>query len=52
MATEILRYRRGVAQVADAINWMQQGAPFITMGPGPHWKPKPVPVLGDGEIEE
>jgi hypothetical protein len=43
MATEILRCH-SLAQIADAIDWMRQGAPFITMGPGPHWKPKPVPV--------
>jgi hypothetical protein len=39
MATEILRTRHGLAQIADAVEWMREGAPFITMGPGPHWKP-------------
>jgi hypothetical protein len=47
MATEILRYRHGVTQLADAIEWMRQGAPFISMGPGPRWRPKPVPVIND-----
>jgi hypothetical protein len=27
MAAQILRYRHGVAQMAGAINWLQQGAP-------------------------
>jgi hypothetical protein len=39
MADEILRYRRSLAQIADGIDWMRAGAPFITMGPGPYWKP-------------
>jgi hypothetical protein len=52
MAAEILRCRHGLAQVADAIDWMQAGAPFITMGPGPHWKPKPALVLSGGESEK
>jgi hypothetical protein len=28
MAAEILRYRHGMARVADAIAWIQAGAPF------------------------
>jgi hypothetical protein len=52
MATGILYCRRSVAQVADAIDWMRAGSPFITMGPGPHWKPKPKPVLLDGKEGE
>jgi hypothetical protein len=47
MATEILYYRFSLAQVADALAWMQAGAPFISMGPGPHWKPRPAPILND-----
>jgi hypothetical protein len=31
MATEIVRYRGGVAQMADAIAWMRQDAPFATI---------------------
>jgi hypothetical protein len=31
MAAEILRYRLGVAQVVDAIEWMRRGAPFATI---------------------
>jgi hypothetical protein len=52
MATEILYYRRSVAQTADAIAWMQAGAPFVSLGPGPYWKPRPTPVLDDREIED
>jgi hypothetical protein len=44
MAAEILRYRRGLAQVADAIDWIHVGEPFVTLGPGP--------VLNDREIED
>jgi hypothetical protein len=51
MATEILRYRHGVTQLTDAIEWMRQGAPVISMGPGPRWRPKPVPVLNDWEFK-
>jgi hypothetical protein len=39
MAVEILRYRHAVTQMTDAIHWMQAGAPFIAMGPGPYWQP-------------
>jgi hypothetical protein len=49
MATEILRYRHAVVQIADAVSWMQAGAPFATLGPGPYWKPRPT--LADRESE-
>jgi hypothetical protein len=39
MADEIRRLRRGLAQIAKAVEWAKQGAPFATIGPGPHWKP-------------
>jgi hypothetical protein len=52
MAAEILRYRRDLAQMAEAIDWMKQGAPFAMIGPGPHWRehrspslPKPLEFL-------
>jgi 3-deoxy-D-arabino-heptulosonate 7-phosphate (DAHP) synthase class II len=51
LAAEILRYRRGLAQVADGIAWMQAGAPFVSLGPGPYWKPRLTPILDDREIE-
>jgi hypothetical protein len=31
---------------------MGAGTLFITMGSGPHWKPKPALVLSGGEIEK
>ena len=34
MADEILRLRYGLAQVAEAINWMKLGAPFVMLLPG------------------
>jgi hypothetical protein len=40
MADEILRLRAGLAQLAEAIDWMKKGAPFGMISPGPHWKPK------------
>ena len=41
MADEIPRLRYGLARLAEAINWMKLGAPFIMMPPGPYWKSKP-----------
>jgi hypothetical protein len=38
MADEILRCRHAVKQLADAVGWMQKGAPFAVVGPGPHWR--------------
>jgi hypothetical protein len=38
MAAEILRYRHGMARVADAIAWIQGGAPFRGIAPGPLWQ--------------
>jgi hypothetical protein len=38
MADEILRYRHGLAQVAEAIGWMKSGAPFAMIPPGPAMK--------------
>jgi len=40
MADEILRLRHGLAQLAEAIDWMKKGAPFGMIRPGPYWKPK------------
>jgi hypothetical protein len=34
LADEILRYRRCIAQLADAVDWTKTGMPFITLGPG------------------
>jgi hypothetical protein len=43
MADEILRYRHGLNQVTDALEWIRQGAPFVTLVSGPYWQPKPAP---------
>jgi hypothetical protein len=43
MAAEILRYRRTLAQLADAIEWAQAGTPFVTIKGGPY-----RPTRGDG----
>jgi hypothetical protein len=51
MADEILRCRHDVAQVAEAIDWLQKGAPFAMLRPGPHRKPRPLPVLNDWETK-
>jgi hypothetical protein len=39
MAAAILRHRHGLAQVAEAIDWMKSGAPFAFIPPGVYWKP-------------
>jgi hypothetical protein len=48
MAKEILRYRRAGMQIADAVDWMRQGAPFAMIGPGPHWR---QPQADEGETQ-
>src|SRR5262249_15306910 len=41
MADEILRYRHGLKQLADAVDLMQRGVPFFAIvGSGALWKPK------------
>jgi hypothetical protein len=35
MADEIRRLRRGLAQMAKVVGWMQVGRPFTVIGPGP-----------------
>jgi hypothetical protein len=39
LAAEILRYRHSLKQMADAIDWTRQGAPFGVIPPGPYWGP-------------
>jgi hypothetical protein len=48
MAIEILRYRHVMVQLADAIAWAQAGAPFATLGPGPHWQPQTTRGIARG----
>ena len=40
LADEMVRLRRGIALLAEAIDWMKKGAPFGMIPPGPHWKPR------------
>jgi hypothetical protein len=44
MADEILRLRHGLAQLADAIEWMKKGAPFAMIPPGPYCEPEEADV--------
>jgi hypothetical protein len=41
MAKALLDYRHILRQFIDAGEMIQQGKPFIVMGPGPHWEPDP-----------
>ena len=41
MAEALLHYRQWLRQLVDAGEMIQQGKPFIVMGPGPYWKPDP-----------
>ena len=43
MATEILRYRHCVRQLADAVELTRAGAEFGLIRPGPSWRPKRTP---------
>jgi len=40
LADEILKYRRAVRLLAQAIGWAGAGAPFALIAPGPYWRPK------------
>jgi hypothetical protein len=39
LADEILKYRRAVRLLAQAIGWAGAGAPFAIIPPGPYWRP-------------
>jgi hypothetical protein len=41
MAETLLHYRHWLRQLADGVEMVQQGKPFIVLGPGQHWKPEP-----------
>jgi len=36
-----MKFWYDLAQLAEAINWMKLGAPFVMMPPSPYWKSKP-----------
>jgi len=40
LADEILKYRRAVRLLAEAIGWADAGAPSAIIPPGPYWRPK------------
>jgi hypothetical protein len=54
MADEILRLRHGLAQLAEALEWMKKGAPFALIRPGPYWRPRAASVAcaSDGETAD
>jgi hypothetical protein len=41
MAQALLQYRHCLRQLVDAGAMIQQGKPFVVLGPGPHWRPDP-----------
>jgi hypothetical protein len=47
MADEILRYRLAVRQLAKAIGWVDAGASFGVLGPGPLWHSRHTPEMPD-----
>jgi hypothetical protein len=47
LADEILKYRRAVRLLAEAIGWADAGAPFAIIPPGPHWRPRRTPEMLD-----
>jgi hypothetical protein len=40
LADEILKYRRAVRLLAQAIGWASTGVPFALIAPGPLWRPR------------
>ena len=47
LADEILKYRRAVRLLAEAIGWAGTGAPFALISPGPLWRPRRTPEMPD-----
>jgi len=47
LADEILKYRRAVRLLAEAIGLADAGAPFGVLGPGPLWRPRRTPEMPD-----
>ena len=47
LADEILKYRRAVGLLAQAIGLADAGAPFALIAPGPYWRPGRTPELRD-----
>jgi hypothetical protein len=36
---EVIYLRRVIDNVSEAVGLARAGAPFVVMGPGPHWRP-------------
>jgi hypothetical protein len=52
LADEVLRLRRALKVIADAVGLAQQSAPFALIWPGPYWRPRAAGVPSresDGE---
>jgi hypothetical protein len=47
LADEILKYRRALRLLADAVGWASAGAPFGFFPPGPLWRPRGRTSEGD-----
>jgi hypothetical protein len=47
LADELLKYRRAVKLLAEAIGWADAGAPFALISPGPYWRPRRT---SDGDV--
>jgi hypothetical protein len=51
LADEILKYRRAVRLLANAIGWADAGAPFALIAPGRYWRPR-RPIDGTPEMPD
>ena len=45
LADEVLKYRRAVRLLAEAIGLTDAGAPFALIAPGPRWRPRHTPKM-------
>jgi hypothetical protein len=48
LADEIVKYRRAVRLLAQAVGWADAGAPFALIAPGPLWRPRRTIDGADG----
>jgi hypothetical protein len=51
MADEILKYRRALRLLAQAIGWAEAGAPFALIAPGPRWRSRRIVDEYGNEVE-
>jgi hypothetical protein len=45
MADEILKYRRALRLLVEAVGWADAGAPFSLISSGPYWHPLGAPLI-------